>query len=570
MLNTIENLISSGRYFEAHSLAEEFCTLNPDNLRGLQLCGLSMSKSGARLAAIKFLEPVLKDHPHDAETAGILGGVYKELFKKTADTNYARKSLETYLQNFEETKSYFTGINAATMSRILGKGKKARELAGEVIEIAGDEDSFWAYATVGEAYLLNQQPVEAAASYLKAARLGGSHYGNMGTVYAQLLILNHYINVPNNILSMFAPPKIAVFAGHMIDDNREVPRFPEAIADQIKLAIRNELASNNIRIAYSSLACGSDILFVEELLAQGGEANIFIPFDREDFIATSVAFAGHQWVERFEKIEASQKITYLSQSKYENADVLFQFLGKVMIGAGIMRSSLLHHQPYLFTVASEFDRSHLSGGTNSIRSIWPISNHMININPDLFTKILNNEQESGNGLASSGFDMAGIKHKSINYFVLATPVYEKDKDSPEVAEVAAKVNEEVIDFPGPGRSGTTAESVYALYTKANTATEFALRLLDWAEHHKVEVRIALEAVLMGKKEDVKTVIADTSSLKTIAFTGACYATMQFAAALSSEQPERYDFHHVGAIASGEIDEGQEIYKIEEKVQTALF
>ena len=569
MLNTIEDLISSGRYFEAHSLAEEFCEKNPDNLRALQLCGLSMSKSGARLAAIKFLEPVLMEHPQDAETAGILGGVYKEQFKKTADTQYARKSLETYLQNFEKTKSPFTGINAATMSRILGKGKKAKELAAEVIEIASDEDSFWAYSTIGEAYLLKQQPVEAATYYRKAARLGGSHYGNMGSVYAQLLILKHYINVPINIISMFAPPKIAVFAGHMIDNNRSAPRFPEEISDRVKLAISHELKANNIKIGYTSLASGSDIIFVEALLELGGEANIFIPFDRDDFMATSVSFAGHQWVEKFEKIEASQKITYLSKSRHENADVLFQFLGKVMIGAGIMRSSQFHTQPYLLTVASEWDKLHLSGGTNSIRSIWPFPDKLLNINPDRLTNPENNVHDSAGRSASSGFDLARVKHKSINYFVLATLVCEEERDSPEVAEVADKVKAELNDFPGPNRSGITNESVYALYSKANTAVDFAIRLLGWAEHHKVEVRIALEAVLMGKRDDVKSVIEDTSSLKTIAFTGACYATMQFAAALSAEQLGRYDFHHVGVIASGEIDEGQEIYKIERKIQTAL-
>ena len=273
-------------------MAEAYCGEHPDDLRGLQLCGLSMSKSGARLSAIKFLEPVLEKYPEDAETAGILGGVYKDLFKRTAESEYARKSLETYRKSFEVTRSYYTGINAATMSRILGKGKDAKALAREVIDIALKEDSFWAYATIGEAHLLCQQPTEAAEFYQKAADLGGSHYGNMGSIYGQLLILKHYINVPINILSMFLPPVIATFAGHMIDNNREVPRFPEDISDLVKTAIKHELKTNNIRIGYSSLACGGDILFVEALLELEGEVNIFIPFNREDFINTSVSFAG--------------------------------------------------------------------------------------------------------------------------------------------------------------------------------------------------------------------------------------------------------------------------------------
>ena len=85
----------------------------------------------------------------------------------------------------------------------------------------------------------------------------------------------------------------------------------------------------------------------------------------------------------------------------------------------------------------------------------------------------------------------------------------------------------------------------------------------------IEVRIALEAVMMTVGSDPKTVVEETSSLKSLAFTDACYATMQFAASLSAEQPGRYDFHHVGIIMVGKIDEGQEIYKIDQKVKTAL-
>jgi hypothetical protein len=99
--------------------------------------------------------------------------------------------------------------------------------------------------------------------------------------------------------------------------------------------------------------------------------------------------------------------------------------------------------------------------------------------------------------------------------------------------------------------------------------DFALRLLDWTSKAGLQVRIALEAILMTKGEDPLPVIESTSNLKTLAFSDACYATMQFAAALSAEQPGRYDFHHVGVIQTGKTDEGQEIYKIDQKIETAL-
>jgi hypothetical protein len=569
MVEQIENLIVSGRYFEAHNMAEEYCAEYPDDLRAQQLCGLSMSKSGARIAAMKYLEPILEKHNKDPETAGILGGVYKEHYKMTADSIYARKSLETYLSNFEETKSYYTGINAATMSQILGRGKTARAVAEEVIEIAGKDESFWAYATIGEAYLLLRNPIKATESYLKAAQMGGNQYGNMGSIYAQLLILEHFINVPEEILIMFAPPKIAVFAGHMIDHNRSTPRFPEEISEQVKFAISNELRINKIRIGYSSLACGSDILFVEALLELGGEANIYIPFDREDFIKTSVDFAGRHWLERFKKIEESQKITYISKSHFEGVDLLFQFLGQIMIGSGIMRASLFHDKPYLLTVASEDDKSKKAGGTNALRAIWPYPENFININPDLYINPISVGQSLISPTDNSSSSPKSA-NKNIRYFVLATLIHEEGEYLTEVEEIISQVKSEFIEFPGNKRSGVEEEGVFAIYSKAHYAMDFALRLLGWAENNNVEVRIALEAVMMLSGSDPKTVIRETSSLKTLAFTDACYATMQFAASLSAEQPARYDFHHVGIIMVGKIDEGQEIYKIDQKVKTALM
>lgn len=571
MVEKIEAYINSGRYFEAHNLAKQYCKEFPDDLRALQLCGLAMSKSGARKAAINFLEPVLHNNSEDPETAGILGGVYKEQFKMTAESVFARKSLETYLSNFEETKSYYTGINAATMSQILGRGKIAKEVAKEVLELASNDDSFWAYATLGEASLLLRDNEGALKHYKKAAEMGGTQYGNMGSIYAQLLILKHYINVSEDILGLFAPPKIAVFAGHMIDYNRPTPRFPEEISEQVKTVIAKKLEVNNIKIGYSSLASGSDILFIEALLEIGGEANIFIPFEREGFLQTSVAPGGKSWIERFKKIEESEKLTYISTTRYEGDDMLFQFLGKVMIGSGIMRASLFHDHPYLLTVASEADQSRKAGGTNALRTIWPYPENFININPDI---LLHNTDvapvvkvERKDPLMNQANKN---QNKDIRYFVFATVVNEEDNNlQDQISEIITKVKNEFIEFPGTRRSGVEQEGIYGLYSKAHYAMDFALRLLGWAEDTGVDIRIALEAVLVPKGSNAKTIVSETSSLKSLAFSDACYATMQFAASLSAEQPGRYDFHHVGIILVGEIDEGQEIYKIDQKVQTAL-
>ena len=105
---SIEKLISQGRYSEARALSQE-ALKTTDEVRYSQLFALATSKSGTPKAAMDFLEPVYRMQAQDPETAGILGGIYKTIFKKDQDTKYALLSRDTYLKNFSITKNYYTG-----------------------------------------------------------------------------------------------------------------------------------------------------------------------------------------------------------------------------------------------------------------------------------------------------------------------------------------------------------------------------------------------------------------------------------------------------------------------------
>jgi hypothetical protein len=76
-----EKLIHEGHFAEARTRTEA-ALQNVDDLRLKQLHALSLSKSGSPLAAEEYLRPVYTKFPDDPETAGILGGIYKELFRK--------------------------------------------------------------------------------------------------------------------------------------------------------------------------------------------------------------------------------------------------------------------------------------------------------------------------------------------------------------------------------------------------------------------------------------------------------------------------------------------------------
>ncbi len=381
----IEELINQGRYLEARAKLSEILT-SSDDLRLNQLYALALSKSGTPEASRTILEPMLASHPENPETAGILGSVYKELFKKNQQTSFAQLSRDTYLDNFTKTNSYYTGINAATMSAILMQTRKSKEIASEVITgIDPDTIDFWELATLGEAWLLSKNKDKTLHYFVKARKSAGTDWGKITSVYHQLWLLNHYMTVAKDILKMFQPPNIVSFTGHMIDaPGRSTPRFPEGLEGDIKTAIKNTIRTHHAQIGYSSLACGGDILFAEAMEEAGGEVNLFLPFDQYDFIETSIGFAGKQWVDRFHRLVEKFPPTYITKEAYNGNDDFFQYLSTIVFGLAVLRGSLQHTEPSLITVLSTADLKRKRGGTRDAMRLWPYASNIININPDDF------------------------------------------------------------------------------------------------------------------------------------------------------------------------------------------
>jgi tetratricopeptide (TPR) repeat protein len=380
-----EVLMNQGRYLEARALCEHALRLK-SNLRLQQLYALALSKSGAPEEGRKFLEPVYQSNASDAETAGILGGIYKELFKKNQDSRFALLSRDTYAKNFEATKSYYTGINAAAMSAVGMQASRSKALAKEVITlIAESTNDFWELATLGEAFLLLKEKDKSIDAYTKAKKIAGSDWGKITSVYSQLWLLNNFIPVSAEIQRMFSPPGVMAFTGHMVDAAGSGRlRFPAAIEGDIKKAIANTIQTHNVKVGYCSLACGGDILFAEALAEQNGEVHIYIPFNIEEFIDISVRFAGEQWVERFKRLTERFPVNLLTPDAYLGHDELFALQSKIVFGAALIRSAAYHSNATLLTVLSEIDLRRLSGGTRDTLRFWPLGNGRININPDAY------------------------------------------------------------------------------------------------------------------------------------------------------------------------------------------
>ena len=386
-IRKIETFLSEGLTMQGNNLSFLLLQEYPENIRLLQLYGLSLARLGAVTKAQKVLEKAYSMDPENCESAGIMGRIYKDLYKLSGATDYAKKSVTTYLEGYRKTGSYYPGINAAMMLLVTGEQEKSEKLAEEIITLIGSSPhSYWELATLGEASLLLGNEEKAEKYYASAKKKAEHRIGDVNSSYQQLLFVNKYRDVPQKIFDIMAPPTIVCFSGHMIDaPEREKPRFPNEIAEQVKKEIKKVLDRENAGIGYCSGACGADILFIEALLERGGEVNVVLPFRKDEFIKTSVAFAGDHWVERFENALDRSLVSYITEESFYGGDNIYRTLGRVIMGRCILRSKHLASHPLLMTVL-ETGSERKAGGTADNLMMWPFENMKTNIDPTNFLK----------------------------------------------------------------------------------------------------------------------------------------------------------------------------------------
>jgi len=563
----IEDLINQGRYFEARAKAEEALKDSTD-LRLKQLYALALSKAGLPELALEFIEPVYRTLPDDPESAGILGSINKELFKKNQSTPFAIRSRDTYHKNFAATKSYYTGINAASMSAMAGQASRGREIAAEVITLLeGKANDFWELATLGEAYLLTKNKIKSTEHYVLARKVAGNDWGKITSVYNQLWLLNHFLPVSSEVMKMFKPPLVAAFVGHMVDQaGRATPRFPAVIEQSVKSAIINSIRTLNARIGYCSLACGGDILFAEAIAEEGGEVNIFVPFDQTDFIKTSIEFAGEQWVQRYHALIDKFPVTYVTREQYQGYDDIFAFQSKIIFGAAVMRSEAHHAEPSLITVLSEVDLNRKEGGTRDTIRLWPYPQHHVNINPDIFSASLKIEPGLPPEFRQSFTD------SDIDRPVLYMAYCDLDGISLlEREKVFKAIHAKMDDADVPFKAfNFESDSVLIAYDRESSVMDFVSSVINASTvpQKEVGIKISLHAgpVYLTSDSEASEKSASGEAVEIVkqmgklVTPGSICASSQFSALLALEA-KQYSLDYSGVLLQDNYGEGITVYRV---------
>ena len=574
-----------GQVMFAHDVLQEGLRYFPDHIRLTQLFALALIKCGFIGRAKELLIDLVEKGHKDEETLGILGRVYKDMWLLSGgnleNSAFLQQSRDLYLEAFRRNRGYYSGINAASMSLMLGDDELTEKLAKVVLKICMDlmkdpkARDYWGLATLGEGFLLLKNFNEAGRYYGLARRKGGKNVSYLASTKKQLRLLSRFMDVPDGVLGILDIPPIIAFTGHMIDSpGRKVPRFPPALEERVKDAIRSALDDSNPGIGYSSAACGSDILFLELMQERKAETNVVLPFELDDFLKISVNFAGEHWKDRAQTVlgRCSQRVQ-ATEGKYLGDDLLFDYANHVIMGKALLRSSMLETDPVLLAVWEPSSKA-ATGGTSDFVQTWESKDlpvHIINITKIDRTGIT----IKANAPVTSGPDESVVlqSFKNVNR-VLKVMLFADlvGFGSLKEEQIPFYINSYMAGFEEkikkskfkPHFMNTWGDAIYFVFDDPVAAAECALELKDyvtntqWEEHSlpaDLNIRIGLHVgPVFGAKEPLLNRmnyfgrhVNWAARIEPITNPGNVYASEQFASMLMTRSDHELEVRYVGII-----------------------
>lgn len=557
-------------------MAREATASEPDVAELSYLGALACARMGAIGEAKRWLGQIdrgqLRDDSLAADVWSLAGRIAKERYSavgdKTSDEarESARIAIDCYRRAFDISRSAYPAINAATMSMLAGDSTFALTLAREALDALGTDKDHWHHATAGEAHLTLGDIADARNQYKEAHKLAGNRYGDIASMRRQLLLIDS--PEARDLLSAVPAPSVIAFSGHMIDHpDRPSPRFPPNLEARVATALREKLAALGPAIGYAQAACGADILFLEAMQNAGMQTMVVLPFAKEDFVEASVAFAGHEWVTRFESVlKKATRIILATEEAFLGDDVLFEHAANLIQGMASLHARDLLTKPLMLTVR-EPESAKLAGGTAANTQVWLKRGGVV-------------EEIGIAGLRDSGAGKIPARSsrptpqsanpaqrslKTLLFADIAKFSQLAEQHTPRFVgmflEICRKTLD-VLDFE-PADANTRGDALFMVFEKPGHAAEYAVRLqqavskIDWPAFGLAGtgVRIGLHTgpvyriydPVMAKPTFYGTHVNRAARLEPIVQPGHIFVTEAFAASLVAEEEERFNCQYIGAM-----------------------
>ena len=259
---------------------------------------------------------------------------------------WASRSARGYGAAFDRHRSPYLAVNAATMWLVAGEEVRATASARQGLDVlskakaASSEDRYWLLASEAEAALVLGDRQRAEDALGRAGHGSESALASRATTLRQLRLVCELKGFDPSLLAAIANPTVVHFCGHRIGAPGEGSRFPAEEEPRVQAELKAEFDRLGAGIGYGSLAAGADIMAAEVLLDRGAELHVTLPFDREEFVRTSVAPAGPAWVRRFERCLASAAAVVIAvHGEYLDDPTLFDFCARIAMGDALVQGA---------------------------------------------------------------------------------------------------------------------------------------------------------------------------------------------------------------------------------------
>src|SRR5215217_5323275 len=253
----------------------------------------------------------------------------------TIQTKLAELLPDVWAERFDDDDSAERELKSrnSTVQKLSASVELSLKAMAERLEREQRTDVWVESSEADLCFLTSNRPAKVSNSYRRALADAPAFVSDTVrrqlNLYQDLGLLKENVDAVLNVLEpapvmtevAAAPKRVLLFTGHMLDaPGRAEPRFPPDKVEIAKQKIAEAVAAEQLiagGIAYGIAGCasGGDILFHQVCEAMNIPTHIFLAVPRELYIRASVAQAGPQWIEEFNRLVRSRPVRVLCESK---------------------------------------------------------------------------------------------------------------------------------------------------------------------------------------------------------------------------------------------------------------
>jgi adenylate cyclase len=327
-----------------------------------------------------------------------------------------------------------------------------------------------------------------------------------------------------------------------------------------------------------------------------------LPFNRDDFVRTSVGVGGPSWIRRFDAALAhATRVIAATQESHLGDDVLFEHAAMLVEGLTALRAAQLETTPRLLCVLDAAEEGRV-GGTRRSYERWKArfgAPDVIDLSA-LRNSVAHDAHRTPHDLDVSRLETSGDDvpvdaptrapadrpRRTLKTLLFAdfagysrlhdayAPLFQGKFWDIVAGEFAASSVKPVM-------TNSWGDAIYAVFDSPDAGAEFALRLLarmrdvDWTAaglSDSSKIRIALHAgpvfcgfdPIMGRDNYFGSSVTRAARIEPVTPPGMAYASEAFAATLAASDRDRFVVEYIGELPLAKGYGESRIYRLDRR------